>query len=71
MLRWPVMVPLNEVRGAVNGGGIAAPRRARMIQSPAIATVPGNSFSISSGRRTMCPKPSAASRTSLGARSGL
>ena len=26
MLRWPVMVPLNEVRGAVNGAGIAAPR---------------------------------------------
>ena len=27
--RWPVMVPLNDVRGAVNGAAIAVPSRAR------------------------------------------
>ena len=29
MLRWPVMVPLNDVRGAENGAAIAVPSRAR------------------------------------------
>ena len=29
MLRWPVIVPLNEVRGAVSGAAIAVPARAR------------------------------------------
>ena len=29
MVRWPVMVPLNDVRGAVSGAAIAVPARAR------------------------------------------
>ena len=31
MERWPVMVPLNDVRGAVSGAAIAVPERARPI----------------------------------------
>ena len=42
MVRWPVIVRLNGVRGAVNGAGIANPLRARLIQDGSTPRVPGS-----------------------------
>ena len=58
-----MIVPLNGVRGAVNGAGMARPLRARLIQDGSTPSVPGSSEASRHGvaRRESAP-PTASSR---------
>lgn len=64
MERWPVIELLSEVRGALNGAGIAAPRRERVHQRTGTGRVRGRSETSDSGRSRTFLAPSAASASS-------
>ncbi len=48
--RWPVIVPLNDVRGAVSGAAIAVPERARPMVPTTPFTVGASSPTVWNGR---------------------
>ena len=68
MDRWPVIVPLNDVRGAVNGAAIAVPSRARLTVSARVRTVGVTSLASCHGLATVDTNPRPTSSRSDGTR---
>ncbi len=66
--RWPVIVELKDVRGAVSGAAIAVPRRARRVVSTSVRVVGAASLTICHGLVTVARTPRPSSSMSEGAR---
>ena len=68
IVRWPVMVPLKEVRGAENGAAMAVPDRARPMVLVSSSTEGVSSLAASIGFFRLVTRPRPSSSSSRGSR---